>query len=417
MEIDTYGKAKRYLESLIPDPEARRQGNMRLDRIRHLLAFLGNPQNQFKSVHIGGTSGKGSTAYLISSFLARAGYKVGLHLSPHLQVITERMQINNRFISENDFDRLVNEIQPLVDRVGREGGFGNPSYFEVLVALSFHYFAIKKVDIAVIEVGLGGTLDATNVIHPLVAVITNVDLDHTEILGSTVEKIASDKAGIIKGRIDVVTGATQPGVLEIIEQRCKQKHAKLTKLALSGLFQEQNTELALAVIKTLEKHGFFVSDEIIKKTLREATFAGRLEIVKKDPLTILDGAHNPTKMQALVKALQQLFPKAKFTSIVGFKKGKDAESMIKELLPVTSKFVLTRFHLTTDTGGDMSVDPKKIAEMVRDMRSSTPYIIQEQEAILPSSKTLFTGSLYLVGEFRNRWYPWQKVLENRTWYV
>lgn len=417
MHIKTYREAKQYLESLIPDPEERRKGNLRLERIRHLLELLGNPQNRFKSIHIGGTSGKGSTAFLISSLLVSAGYKVGLHLSPHLQVITERMQVNNRFINVKDFVKLVNDIQPLVDRVEREGRFGRPSYFEVLVALSFQYFAIKKVDIAVIEVGLGGTFDATNVIHPLVAVITNVSLDHTDILGDTIEKIAQDKAGIIKEGIEVVTGASQMNVIEIIEKRCKEKGAQLTKMKISGLFQEQNAALAIAAVKKLEKQRFFVSHEVIKKILHEATFAGRLEIVRKDPLTIVDGAHNPAKMQALVGSLKVLFPKKKFISIIAFKKGKDIKAMLQELLPITSKFVLTRFHSATDTGPDVSMPLDQITRVLSSIAPNTPYHVQEKITKLPTRPTLITGSLYLVGELRNRWYPWRKVLENRTWYV
>ena len=415
MYIKTYQQAQRYLESLIPDPEAKRKGNLRLERIRDLLALLRNPEKKYKSVHIGGTSGKGSTAYFVSALLINAGYKVGLHISPHLQVLTERMQVNNRFIKEEKFVSLVNDVQALVEEVEKRGVYGKPSYFEVLVALSFQYFAIEKVDIAIIEVGLGGTLDATNVTHPLVGVVTNVSLDHTQILGNTVEKIARDKAGIIKQGIEVVTSAIQPSILHIIAQRCKKMGARLTTLKPTGLFQEQNTALALAVVKKLEGQGFFVSDEAIQRTLQKARFAGRLEVMQESPLVILDGAHNPAKMKALIVSLQKLFSMMTFTSIVAFKKGKDVKTMLKELLPVTNEFIFTRFHITTDTGGDMSLNPEGIVAILREINSPIPYTIQEK-VILPDTPTLITGSLYFVGEMRNRWYPWQAVLEKRSWY-
>ncbi len=415
MHIETYQQAQCYLESLIPDPEAKRKGNLRLERICHLLELLGNPQETLKSVHVGGTSGKGSTSYLISSFLANAGYRVGLHISPHLQVITERMQVNNQFVDEKTFCHLVENIQPFVEEVSKRGKFGRPSYFEVLVALSFQYFAQEKVDLAVIEVGLGGTFDATNVIHPLVAVITNVSLDHTELLGGTVEVIATDKAGIIKEGIEVITGATQPSVLGIIELRCKEKGAKLAKLVLAGTFQDQDAAVALEAVKKLKNHGFSIDRKVLKSTFKKVKFAGRMEIIKKHPPIILDGAHNPAKMKALVFALRKEFPYTQFISIVAFKRGKAIEEMLKELLPITKEFIITAFHAGTDSGFNMATKSGDIARILKAIAPSKPFRIEEN-VIIPNEPTLITGSLYLVGEMRSRWYPWEKVLEERTWY-
>lgn len=415
MEINRYEDAKEYLESLIPDPEEKRRGNMRLERIEHLLKFLGNPQKKYKTIHVGGTSGKGLTAFFISSILKEAGYKVGLHISPHLQVITERMQVNGRFIDEKTFCQMVEEITPLVDEVEKKGDFGKPSYFEVLVALSFQYFEKEKIDVAVIEVGLGGTFDATNVIHPLVSVITDVSLDHTEILGDTVEKIASDKAGIIKEGIDVVTGATQESVLKIIESRCEERGARLTSITPEGTFQEQDFLLALEAVKTLKKHGFSIDERAAQDIFKKVKFAGRMEIVQGNPLVILDGAHNPAKMKAFVFALKKQFPCTQFTTAVAFKKGKAIEAMIQELLPVTKEFIITAFLTGTDSGFNMATSPEDIAHIIKSVDPSKPFRI-ERELILPSEPTLITGSLYLVGEIRNRWYPWGNVLKNRNWY-
>lgn len=442
--IRRYHEARKYLESLIPDEMNKRKGHLRLERISHLLSLLGNPEKTFKAIHVGGTSGKGSTAFLLSSLLSAAGYRVGLHLSPHLQVITERMQVNNRFISASRFCDLIESIKPFIERVDKEGSFGKPSYFEALVALSFQYFAMQKVDLAVIEVGLGGTLDATNVISPLVAIITNVDLDHTEILGDTVEEIAQDKAGIIKEGVKVVSGASQPSVISIIQKRCEEKQAPLMllgkevlikeenssslfsivtpkkeyrnlSLSFYGAHQKKNAALALGALEYLEEFGFFVSDEVICSTFAYLQFAGRIEIARRDPLLIFDGAHNAAKMKALVSALKAGFPKKRFTIIVGFKKGKDARSMLRILLPLSKKFVFTRFHSMTDTGKDISQDPQALTHIIDEIGQETvPREIQEEIAAFPQGDVLVTGSLYLVGELRNRFYPWEKILKART---
>src|SRR3989344_7954159 len=226
-----YYACRVWLESFIPQTYSRE--NLGLERIEYLLKLLGNPEKKFKSIHVGGTSGKGSTCFYIARILQLKKYKIGLHLSPHLVYIGERMQINGKEISVSRLVRLINEIKPLVEQM-RASQLGKPSYFEILVALSFKYFADSKVDFAVVEVGLGGRLDATNVLQPQIALITNVGLDHTEILGNSVEKIAEEKAGIIKNGVPVVTGVlpssgslTSGKALKIIEKVAKAKKSKL----------------------------------------------------------------------------------------------------------------------------------------------------------------------------------------------
>lgn len=441
--ITTYREAQKWLESLIVYPDVRK-GNLRLERIEHLLKLIDNPHHAFKTVHVSGTSGKGSTAYLIAKILTTAGYKTGLHISPHLQKINERMRVDLQSISDANFVELTQWIKPFVNKVGKTNPFGLPSYFEVLVALSFEYFKRQKVDLAIVEVGLGGTLDATNVITPLLAIITNVTLDHTELLGNTVEKIAQDKAGIIKANIDVVTGAKQPNVIKIITKKCQEKNAAYTligqdvthkiksstltgslfdlqtpnhlyknlTLSLLGRHQVENAACAIAGVELLKKAGFIVEEKQTRKALSKALFPGRLEIIRQRPMVILDGAHNPAKMQALRQTLKELFPQKKIIFLLGFKKKKDITTMIKELLPITKKFIVTKFATLIDVGQNMSVEPKQIQRMIRKIDN---YIICE---IFPDSYSAFThlvktankkdivcitGSLYLIGEIRGQW--------------
>lgn len=438
--IATYADAQKYLESLIPNTFNRRYTNLRLERIEHLLTEIGNPHHSFKSIHVGGTSGKGSTAYLISKILAEAGYHTGLHISPHLQKINERMQIHNQQIDDTEFITLINWIKPYVQKVGETNPFGTPSYFEVLVAISFEYFRRKKVTIAVVEVGLGGTLDATNVICPLVSVITNIDLDHTEILGHTIEKIAVDKAGIIKKNTTVITAAAQPTVIKILQKKCREQNARLLlvkndiqynvkkvttegslfdistpeksyhhlKLSLLGRHQLENAACALLAVDVLKHADFTIAEDHIRNALTTAHFPGRMEIVRRDPTIVLDGAHNPAKMRALIETMKELFDQ-KIIAIVGFKKKKDIISMINELSTITKQLVLTRFSSLADGGPDLSEKPSDIAEIVKKYHKDIPYqiipIAHEalQQALTHASTNdilLVTGSLYLVGEAR-----------------
>ena len=409
-----YEKSVRYLESLIPGKNAKKQV-YKLDRIQRLLEFIGNPQNSFKSIHIGGTSGKGSTAYMAAAILKEAGYKTGLHISPHLEEINERMQFNGKPILDQEFANLVRWIKPFVNKVEKEG-LGAPTYFEVLVALSFEYFKQKKVDIAVVEVGLGGTLDATNVIMPEVAVITNVDLDHTEILGNTVEKIARDKAGIIKEGVYVITAARQKSVLEIIKKRCKEKNAKLTiikkhpnvpPLRPTGEHQKVNAACAIKAIAKLQNCKLQIKTGITTKALADVQIPGRMEFINLqsaicNSAIILDGAHNPAKTRALATALRARFPNQKIAFVFAAKKGKDAEAMLRLLAPIAAKFIFTRFGATTDFGKNQSMSPEELVKILKKINPRVPVeTINYPITQLPNYPLVcVTGSLYLVGEIR-----------------
>lgn len=421
-----YLEVRDWLESFIPQVYGKE--NLGLLRIEELLKRLGNPEKKFKSIHIGGTSGKGSCTFYISQILKESGYKVGLHISPHLSYVGERMQINNKPIEESRLVGLMGEIKPAVEAM-RGCQVGLPSYFEILVAVSFLYFAKEKVDFAVVEVGLGGRLDATNVLEPEISVITNIGLDHTEILGNSIEKIAKEKAGIIKQNIPAVTGAGGKA-LKVIEKAAKSKNAILVKVStqdakeflksdLFGYITKQNdylryypieTQISTIIlpIYTLKQLKINVSKENLKRAFG-AKFVGRFE--KIGNRVILDGAHNVDKIKVLVKWIKAKGDK-KITLVVGFKEGKNWKKMLKVLLkdlPIKN-VIATKYFAVADTGKGSAVDPKEVKDyLISNIQlpmSNVKTVDNSNEAVFEAMKVdsesliLVTGSLYLVGEVR-----------------
>ncbi len=424
--------------------------NLRLERITYLLGLLGQPHEQFQSVHVGGTSGKGSTAVMIANILTAEGYRVGLHTSPHLQLLNERHQINGRMISTSRLVALWQQMKPAIAEMRRDFAFGAPSYFEAQFALTCLWFAAEKVDVAVVEVGLGGLLDATNVLPAAVAVLTNVGLDHTEILGDTVEKIAQDKSGIFKPKQIVVSGCTQPTVQAIVAEKCTAVDATLwqhgrefalpvpiansnqyrfslpdgssvtAQLGLPGAFQAQNGAVALAAVTAVgQKIGLSVSPAAQKTGLQTARLAGRVEQVQSNPTVILDGAHNPDKVRAAANVLAtRRTAEGKLITVLAIKAGKAATEMLTAVVELSDALIVTRF---LEKGLWRAMPPEELALEAQRLAPDLPVTIEldplaaVQQALTlagdaPENLVWVTGSLYLVGDVRALWHEPRELL-------
>jgi dihydrofolate synthase/folylpolyglutamate synthase len=377
-----------------------RKYNLDLKNIKSLLSKLGNPHKALRFIHVAGTNGKGSVCTMISSIMIDAGYKVGTYTSPHLRKINERFRIDNKDMTDMDFARFFSLVKEKSD---------NETYFELLTATAFLYFKEMKVDIVVLEVGLGGRLDATNVVHPILSVITNISLEHQQYLGSTVEKIAKEKAGIIKKGIPVVTGTKGEAFLTI-KRIAKQKGSKVLRsrpvktkngsfdingyknlrLKMIGRFQKENASIVLSAIEII-KDRFLIGQENIKNGLRNAYLNGRMEFKEKDIL--LDCAHNPNAIKTLRKEIENLDKKNVIT-IIGILKDKDKESMVKEVSKFSSKIIFTKPNSTR------AEDPIMLCKFTK-----RPYLIinDVKNAIIEAKKShpkliVVTGSFYTVGK-------------------
>jgi dihydrofolate synthase / folylpolyglutamate synthase len=338
-----------------------------LDRIRARLHELGNPHLACPTIHVAGTKGKGSTAAFITQGLIASGLKTGLYISPHLEDWRERIQINRNLISEADLANLVDDYQRISTAI--EG----LSAFEVTTALAFWYFAREKCDAAVIEVGLGGRLDATTVVAPVVSVITNISLDHTQLLGNTLAEIAGEKAAIIKPMTPVVSAPQSLQAMGVIEQRSREHSSPLIvigrdwdtrvvsqtwggsdveigpagepvamHIALPGAFQVENAAVAAAALKTAQRQGLPVKDEAIARAMSEIVWPGRLEIVGRAPLIILDSAHNPYSIERLVHSLRSLGGYESLFCVFGCMADKHVDAMLSALLPAYHYVIFTQ---------------------------------------------------------------------------
>jgi len=454
--IKTYKEAVKFLERYIPDPSKKYSGVLGLRRMQKLADLVGNPQWKYPTIHVGGTSGKGSTATIISSILGTK-YRVGLNMSPHLVRINERIKINGEDISDRDFIDNLNFVIPALEEMER-GEYGKPSHFEILTAMAFLYFYKKKVNIAVIEVGLGGRWDATNIIKPSVVVLTNVGLDHVQVLGETVEKIVGDKVGIIKKGVAVVSGVKQDSVIQIVKEKCEEKNVVLSllnrdfsykakkiadegsvfdyfgeetykdmELTLIGEHQVENAAIAIRAIecsnvtmKQFSSKGrwafgpnnerFYINEQNIREGLKKAFIPGRMEIVRRNPLIILDGAHNADKMRALVRSIRKIFPNKKIVSLVAIKNDKNAKDMLRFLVPISKSIIFTEFRMLKEQGmGIVSYKAKELEEMARSMDNKKNIFGDKniksayEKVLLRVEKNdliLVSGSLYLVGEVR-----------------
>lgn len=407
--------------------------NLGLERIQELLRRLGNPQDGLKVVHIGGTNGKGSTAAMIASVLRAAGYRTGLFTSPHLHSYTERYRINGQAIAEEEVARLITGLRPVLEQMVADG-MEAPTEFEVSTALAFLWFARQQVDWLVLEVGLGGEIDSTNVVRPEVVVITNVGMDHMDYLGPTIADIARAKAGIIKPGCPVVTGASGTA-LEIIQTRARELSAPLWSLGqeiqvrdidlsatgtacrvqtprgeyfiqvpLLGAHQAANAALAVAALLHLRERGAEWREEHLRSGLAETRWPGRLEIISQQPLVILDGAHNLAGAQALAEALPLVTAGRRLNLVLGMLADKEREKVLALLAPCIQHLIITRpnSYRAGDWQALAAVARQYLPDKRVELYEQVEKAIERGLAITDAQQALLiTGSLYMIADARS----------------
>jgi dihydrofolate synthase/folylpolyglutamate synthase len=424
----TYLEAIAYLDSL-----AQFGWKLDLARIERLCALAGNPERRFRSVLVGGSAGKGSTCTFLASILRAAGLRVGTAPKPHLHTHRERVQVDGELISEAQFARLMARIVPLAEQVTREEG--SPTVFEVMTLLSFLHFAECEVEFAVVEVGLGGRFDATNVLTPELSVITMIGLDHTDRLGETVEEIAFEKAGIIKPDGRVLTGATGPAwqvIADIAHERSaafrslghevRAEQIRVARdgtrfnlytsegewpdllLGLAGEHQAANAAAAAGAALWLRSEGLVsFGDEALRTGLAQAWIAGRLQVVRERPLLLADAAHSPDRARALAKAVETLYlPKpgiGRLILVIGCSVGHDPETVVRELTPLASEVIATRSsHPAAVPAAAIAAAAQAFGVPTRIVEPVTEAVSQAEAQAGPDDVILVTGSIFAVSE-------------------
>ncbi len=391
----------------------RQRAEFRLGRMQEMLAALGDPLAAAPVVHVAGTSGKGSTATAIASILTAAGYRTGLHTSPYLQVATEKLQIDHELIAGDAYATLVDAT---IDRL-EEAGF-HPSYGQLWMAMVATWFEQEAVDVAVIETGVGGRFDLTNVIRPMVSVITEIGFDHTELLGPAIEDIAWHKAGIIEPFTPVVAAVGDRTALQVIAGVASELGADLHRvIPTPDDFRRTNEATARQAVDLLD---FDIDPDDIEDGLAHDRMPGRIEPVQHDPPVVLDGAHNPQKIDALVRWCENEHPGTRPVVVAGFLDSKDLHGMLRILGKIVSAFILTEPRVE----GKPAASVDKLAEIARELALPAPVHTEpDPEGAVAigielgrrtSQPVLVTGSLYLIGNVRGRWYPDDEVLLQRT---
>jgi len=404
--------------------------NYDLRRMDALLQPLGNPHLSAKTVHIAGTKGKGSTAVMITEALIASGYVTGLYTSPHLHSLRERIRVNDTLISETDFASLVVMLKPIVEEVNKKAMYGQLTTFEILTALTFAYFHRKEADFQVLEVGLGGRLDATNVVKLEVSVITSISLDHTEVLGDTLAKIAGEKAGIIKPGCSVVSAPQPQEAAKVIEEVCRKRRAKLIQVGkdvtwqkvssdlhqqslvvrskrdsyhltipLLGDHQLENAATAVAALEVLASSGAEISAGNIREGLARVKWAGRLQIISYPPLLVVDGAHNTYSMKRLVEAIRLNFDYDRCFVVFGTSCDKDISGMAKELIPLSPDvFVTCSSHPRAAATSLVANEFTKQCFKVKVVGGVSETLSQVLAMSGGRDLVLVTGSLFVVAE-------------------
>ena len=405
--------------------------NYGLERTHKLLEYLGNPEKDLKLIHIAGTNGKGSTTSMITEILMGAGYKVGMYTSPFIEEFEERIQINRQNIPKETLATLIDEIKVVVDRVIEEG-YNHPTEFEIITVLMLLYFKKEKIDFGVIEVGLGGRLDSTNVITPILQVITSISYDHTNLLGNTLEEIAGEKAGIIKKNIPTVVYPQEEEALKVIKNKCaamesdlytadkdnmkfvkvvnEDKPYQLLKykeefnifLPLLGEHQILNLSVAMKVIEVLNNRKIVnITTESIIKSIKNVTWKGRLEVLSNNPYVVIDGAHNIQGIKTLSRNIKKYFKYENLHLILGILADKDVEEMIKIITPIAKQvYAVTPNSIRAELADDLK---NEIVKYNANCRAFDEYEEAYLEALKNAKENdiiLASGSLYMIGDMR-----------------
>ena len=392
-----------------------------LERTQELLHALGDPQKQLRFIHVAGSNGKGSTCAMLASILKAAGYRTGLYTSPYIQSFCERIQIDGNPIPESDLAEITGRVRNIADAME-----DHPSQFELVTAIAMEYYAASQCDIVVLEVGMGGALDSTNVIDaPEIAVITNIGLEHTEYLGSTLEAIAETKGGIIKHGCDCVVYPSEPAVIKTISALCRERKVRMQiadtaaiisesdsisgqrfsfhawqhlQLPLLGEHQLKNAAVALTVVELLREHGWKLDDAAVYDGLKQTKWPARMEVLHTDPLFILDGGHNPQCAEALARGLDAYLSGQKVTFLLGVLADKDSDTMMDIVQPYGASYIC----LTPNNPRALSAEA--LAEKLRRRGENACVAADVSEGIqlaLDSARTVVAfGSLYLAGEIR-----------------
>lgn len=412
-----------------------------LERTFRLLELLDNPQNKIKTIHIAGTNGKGSTTAMLSKILMGNGYKVGMYTSPFLEEFEERIQINRVNIPKEKLANLMDELKVAVDKVIEEG-YNHPTEFEIITGLMFLYFYKEKVDFAVIEVGLGGRLDSTNVITPIISIITSISYDHTNLLGNTLTEIAGEKAGIIKANVPVVMFPQEEEVLKVIENKCKELKSTLytinkanselveivkvarpyQKLKVKGKSNEYNinlpllgehqiVNLAVAIkgIEILEENSMLnISKEMLEKSLQDVAWNGRLEVMKQSPLIVIDGAHNIQGIRKLKENIEKYFNYKNVYLILGILADKDVEEMIRVITPMAKEvYTVTPNSIRAEIALDLRDEVVKFNENCIAFEKYENALNKALESANDEDIIIVSGSLYMIGGMR-------RIIKNKT---
>lgn len=439
-----FSRYKQAIDYLFTKTDYEKQEHLRynvttfnLDRMNKLLSLIGNPHNKITCVHIAGTKGKGSTATMLAKMLESNDYKVGLYTSPHLIHLHERIQVNSTMITDSEMLGLMNRIHASIEKLAKKDP---PTFFEIMTALAFMHFADKEVDIAVIETGMGGRLDSTNVINPKVVGITSLSIDHQNQLGSTLDSIAKEKAGIFKKGIPIITVPQDPTALKVLKKEAtavnapisitgsdidfsyrfetSREHGPHTRICLTtstskfehlrvplhGKHQAINCGLALAMLDKLKSDGFKIDNQKVMKGLHEVSLLGRMEIIHEDPRIMIDGAHNASSIRALIHAIGQNIPYDSMVMIFGCNSDKDVPGMLEQLQFGADKVIFTR------SNSPKAVPPQELADMYQEIcnkmcqvSSSLGEALQlANSAVGREDLICITGSFYLIGQAKTR---------------